>query len=60
MARVVFIKFAQQIVMLGLVRVPYRTFPQRKKHGASHFVGVDKGNQFLCGSSASPRLMMEA
>ncbi len=30
--------------LLGLVRVPYRTFPQRKKHGASHFVGVDKGN----------------
>ncbi len=47
MARVVFIKFAQQIVMLGLVRVPYRTFPQRKKHGASHFVGVDKGNKFM-------------
>ncbi len=46
MARVVFIKFAQQIVLLGLVRVPYRTFPHRKKQGASHFVGVDKGNQF--------------
>ncbi len=26
--------------------MPYRTFPQRKKHGASHFVGVDKGNHF--------------
>ncbi len=34
-------------MLLGLVRVPYRTFPQRKEHGASHFVGVDKGNKFM-------------
>ncbi len=47
MARVVFYKVCTaNRWLLGLVRVPYRTFPQRKKHGASHFVGVDKGNQF--------------
>ncbi len=46
MARVVFIKFAQQIVIVRFSACAVPHVSSEKKHGASHFVGVDKGYKF--------------
>ena len=37
---------AQQLWLVGLVCVGQFTFPQRNKHCACHFIGVDEGNKF--------------
>ena len=39
-------RFAQQQWLVGLVCVVQFTIPQRNKHCACHFIGVDEGNKF--------------
>ena len=69
-------RFAQQQWLVGLVCVVQFTIPQRNKHCACHFIGVDEGNKFYLTLlsfnytllilfsyvwlSTSPSLMMEA
>ncbi len=60
MARVVFIKFAQQIVFVrfSACDVPHVSSEKETRSKSLHRSRQRKYN--LCGSSASPRLMMEA